>query len=72
MKEKDFRGCNCIGMERCLRTSALGENIYFTLKYLFGKKYYFSLNFSFPNFPFKENFLLHPHKAATHNACALV
>ena len=31
------------------------------------------MNFSFPqNFLFKENFLPHPHKAATHNACALV
>ena len=25
-----------------------------------------------PKFLFKENFLPHPHKAATHNACALV
>ena len=32
----------------------------------------FSLNFSFPKYLFKENFLPHPHKAATHNACALV
>ena len=30
------------------------------------------MNFSFPKILFKENFLPHPHKAATHNAFALV
>ena len=30
------------------------------------------MNFSSQKFLFKENFLHHPHKAATHNACALV
>ena len=45
-------------------------NILSDIKISFWKEILFSLNFSFQKFLFKENFL--PHKAATHNACALL
>ena len=46
--------------------------ILFDFKISFWKEILFFTEFFIPKISFKENFLPHPHKAATHNACALV